>query len=56
MAQHRTASELQEALADAALAALPYVESETHNPAYKPGAVSRVAKRLRDALEAVGAC
>jgi hypothetical protein len=53
---HQTMPERQEALADAALAALPYIESEIGNPAYKAGAVARVAKRLRDALEAAGAC
>jgi hypothetical protein len=56
MAHHQTAPERQEALADAALAALPYIGSEIDNPAYKAGAVLRVAKRLRDALEAAGAC
>jgi hypothetical protein len=40
---------------DALLTALPYAESEQDNPAYKPGAVAAVVKKMRAAIERAAA-
>jgi meiotically up-regulated gene 157 (Mug157) protein len=40
---------------EALLLALPYVESEQDNPAYKPGAVAAVVKQMRAAIKMAAA-
>ena len=45
-------SELIENLKDAIITALPYVESEEENPAYKKGAVRKVVIQMSAAIEA----
>lgn len=36
---------------DALILALPYVESAEDDPCYKPGAVAKVVKAMREAIE-----
>jgi len=40
---------------EALVRALPYVESEQDNPAYKPGAVAAVVKQMRAAIKMAAA-
>lgn len=40
-----------QALLDALIEALPYVECAVDDPHYKPGAVRAVVKRMRAAIE-----
>lgn len=45
-------NKLIEQLKDAIITALPYVESEEENPAYKKGAVRKVVAKMNAAIEA----